>query len=83
MAEYLNHHSYLISALAVWGVLAFVLLQDGVRRRDVLALAVVAGAFAAAWLGLRPGRATFTDPAEVEAALGRGQPVLIEVYSNY
>ena len=83
MAEYLNHHSYLISALAVWGLLAVVLLRDGVRRLDVLALVAVAGAFAGAWLALRPGPGTFTDPAAVEAAIGRGELVFVEVYSNY
>ena len=83
MAEYLNHHSFLVTALAVWGILAFTLLQDGVKRLDVLALAVVAGAFGPAWLALRPGPGTFSDAAGVEAALGRGQPAFVEIYSNY
>jgi hypothetical protein len=83
VAEFVNHHSFILAALAVWGALAALLLRDGVTRRDVLALAVAAGAFGAAWLGLRPGPGTFAAPAEVEAALGRGRPVLVEIYSNY
>lgn len=83
MATFFNHHSFVVSALVFWGLLALVLLRDGITKRDALALAVVAAAFGVAWLILRPGPGTFDDPARAEAALGQGQPVLVELYSNY
>jgi len=83
VAIFFNHHSFVISALVLWAGLAIFLLRDGITRRDVLALAVAAAAFGAAWLLLRPGPGTFDETARAEAALGRGQPVLVELYSNY
>jgi hypothetical protein len=83
MAQFFNHHSFAIMALALWGGLAVLLLRDGVTRRDVFALAVLGAAFGVAWLILRPGRATFDETAQAEAAVGHGQPALVEFYSDY
>ena len=83
MGTFFNHHSFVIMALALWGSSALLLLRDGVTKRDVLALAVLGAAFGVAWVILRPGPGTFDDAAQAEAAVGRGQPVLVEFYSNY
>jgi hypothetical protein len=83
MATYFNHHSFVIMALVLWGALAVWLLHDGITKRDVLALAVLGAAFGLAWLSLRPGTGTFAEAAQAEAAVGHGQPVLAEFYSNY
>jgi hypothetical protein len=83
MAQFFNHHSFVITALFVWGALAALLLRDGITKRDALALAVVGGSFVAAWLILRPGQSAFREAAQVEAAIGRGQPALVEFYSEY
>lgn len=83
MSQFFNHHSFVITALVLWGGLAVWLLRDGVTRRDVLALAVLGAAFGVAWLILRPGPGTFDAVAQAEAAVGHGQPALVEFYSDY
>lgn len=83
MATFFNHHSFVVSALVLWAGLALFLLRDGITKRDLLALAVVGAAFVVAWLILRPGPGTFDETPRAEAALGQGQPVLVEFYSNY
>jgi len=83
MGTFFNHHSFVIMALVLWGSSALLLLRDGVTKRDVLALAVLGAAFGVAWVILRPGPGTFDDAAQAEAAVGRGQPALVEFYSNY
>jgi len=83
MGAFLNHHSFVLMALVLWGGLALLLLRDGVTKRDVLALAVLGAAFGVAWVILRPGPGTFDEAAQAEAAVGRGQPALVEFYSNY
>jgi len=83
MATFFNHHSFVIMALVLWIGLAVFLLRDGITRRDVLALTIVGAGLALSWLGLRPGAGTVTDTAQAEAAIGHGQPALVELYSNY
>ena len=83
MATFFNHHSFVVSALVLWAGLALFLLRDGFTKRYVLALAVVGAGLGVSWLALRPGPGTFTDAAQAEAAVGHGQPVLVEFYSNY
>ena len=77
MGAFLNHHSFVLMALVLWGGLALLLLRDGVTKRDLLALAVLGAAFGIAWLILRPGRGTFDEAAQAEAAVGRGQSALV------
>ena len=83
VAAYVNRHSFVITALAAWAGLAFLLLRAGWRRRAGPVLALAGLAFAGAWLALRPGESTHVTVSEVEQALGRGRPVLVELYSNY
>jgi hypothetical protein len=83
MAQFFNQHSFVLSALGLWGGLALFLRRDGFSRRDWLALATVAGSLAFAWLLLRPGPSAYQSTAQVEAVVGHGQPVLVEFYSNY
>jgi hypothetical protein len=88
VAEYFNHHSFVLLGLGLWLGLAVPLVAGRwlrgkpVRARDGLALATVAGALFAAWLGLRSGPGT-QAAADVEATIGQGQPVLVEFYSDY
>ncbi len=83
MAQFFNHNSFVITAVVVWAGLALFLLRHGFSRRAALALAVVGSGFAASWLALRSGPGAFAEAAQVEAAVGQGQPVLLEFYSNY
>jgi hypothetical protein len=83
VAAYVNRHSFVLMALAAWAGLAFLLLRDGLTRRAGLVLALAGLALAGTWLALRPGESTHVAVADVEQAVGRGRPVLVELYSNY
>jgi hypothetical protein len=83
IAAYVNRHSFVIAALAAWSGLAFLLLRGGFTRRAGLVLALAGLAVAGTWLALRPGESAYLAASEVEGALGRGRPVLVELYSNY
>ncbi len=88
MASFFNRHSFVILGLGLWLGLAVPLLGARLlsgrraRARDGLALLAVAAALFGAWLALRSGTGT-TQTADVEAAVGHGQPVLVEFYSDY
>jgi hypothetical protein len=83
IAAYVNRHSFVLMALAGWAGLALLMLRGGPTRRAGLVLALAGLALAGTWLALRPGESTHVAVSEVERALGRGRPVLVELYSNY
>lgn len=90
LAQFLNQYSFALMALAAWLVLAlFVLRREGGWRslRSWALLAIAAAALGSVWLGLRreaaPDRTTELTAADFQAALGGGQAVLIEYYSDY
>ena len=80
---YINQHSFTLTALLVQAVFAFILLRDGIRFLDMVALAVIATAFVLSWILLRPGPSTFTEVDAIEAALASGKPTLLEYQSEY
>jgi hypothetical protein len=83
MAGFVNHHSFLLLGgvfLAIWaGVL---LMRRGRRGWIFWGLALLL--LGAGWLVLRT---TVPEPpktvADIEASIASGQPVLVEIYSNY
>lgn len=83
MGQFINHHSFLLFGgllLLVWAV---VLLARHARRGWIL-WGVALLVLAAAWLALRTGGDRQPQTlAEIETALSRGQPVLVEIYSDY
>ncbi len=64
-------------------LVAGLLLRDGVRLADLLALAALAGGTFAAWLALRPGPSTVPNPSDLQGLIGSGTPVLLELQSPY
>jgi hypothetical protein len=82
MAVWINQHSFLLVAAALWFGVAVLLLRDGVRPMDVVALAVLAGAAWAAQALLRPTAAT-DEARALRAQIGAGRPVLLEFQSPY
>ena len=70
--SFFNLYSFAITAIFIFAVVAFVLLRDGFKRRDIVALAAIAGAFAVSWLVIRPGLSTLAEVEQVESALRSG-----------
>ncbi|MBI4950739.1 MAG: hypothetical protein HY908_01790 [Myxococcales bacterium] len=73
----------LFAALVAFGVwLGGKKAKDKLPRLSRIALVFQLLPFGAAYLVLRPG-AGLADTTEVQAALDEGQPVLLDLYSNF
>lgn len=83
MAEWINQHSFLLVTIVALLVLGGVLLRDGVRANDGLALGALAGGLILAYVLLRPGPSTHSEVDEVHRLIGAGRPVLLEFQSPY
>ena len=83
MGALVNHHSFLIFGGVLLFIWAGVLVIRGARRGWVLwGLALLL--LGAGWLVLRTRETQQPDTlAEIEQAIASGQPVLVEIYSNY
>ncbi|MGD8554009.1 MAG: hypothetical protein PVJ07_08645 [Anaerolineales bacterium] len=81
--QYINQYSFAFFAAGVFIVLAYILLRDGVKASDLLALASLLTAFAAAFWFLRPGPSTEDEVEGVLRRIGAGKPVLLEFQSNF
>ncbi len=83
MTGFVNHHSYLIFGgllLLVWA--AALLLRR--RRRGWVFWGLTLVLLLLGWLILRTGDTGRPSTlAEIEGAVAAGQPVLVEIYSNY
>ena len=83
LAGLLNQYSFVIWGLTLWLLLAFVVWRARAGRRGAAAVVVAGLTLVFIWLGLRSGEGGTLEAAQVEAALGRGRPVLVEYYSDY
>jgi uncharacterized membrane protein required for colicin V production len=80
--SFINQYSYLIISIFVTVFIAFVLLRDGLSRRDVIALTSIVGAFVIAWFFIRPASSNIAQD-QIESLLKSGKPTLIEFQSEY
>jgi len=83
MQHWFNQHSFLVAAAAVFLVLAAILLRDGVRPVDLVALGALGLGLALAFALLRPAASTERQAQLVRAQIGTGVPVLLEFLSPY
>jgi thiol-disulfide isomerase/thioredoxin len=83
MATLINHYSFLLLALGSTLGLAAFLARDGLNRRDGLAVGALAAGYAAAFLLLGSGVETPGATDRLQAVIGSGRPVLVEIYSPY
>jgi hypothetical protein len=83
MASFFNQYSFVVVSVLVWAILALVLLRDGTRSEDLLALGTLALGLYLAFKLLNPGRSDLTDTDAIAARIGAGTPVLIEFQSPY
>ncbi len=81
--SFLNQHSFTILSLLAFIVLAIILVRDGVKTNDIIALVALGLGLGVAFLLFRPGRSTSDEAQEVLTQIGAGQPVLLEFQSNY
>lgn len=79
----INQYSFLLVSLAAIGLLAFLLLRDGARSSDWVALGSLALGFLLAYSLLQPGPSTAQQAEEALGRIGNGQPVLLELQSPY
>ena len=83
MASFVNHHSFLLFGgmlLAIWAVV--LLVHRGGRGWILWGLALLL--LGVGWFVLRTRAAEQPNTvADIEASISSGQPVLVEIYSNY
>ena len=80
MNAFLNQHSFLILAVALLVIAGIVIRK---RRWSWPFLLVLTAGLGAAFMILRTGGGDVHAPADLDAALSRGKPVLMEMYSDY
>jgi len=79
----LNQYSFLWVALGGAGLVAFVLALRRAPARHWLALAGVVLGLAAAYAAIRPTPGASNAVAQLQASIGSGTPVLVELQSPY
>jgi H+/gluconate symporter-like permease len=80
---FLNQHSFTLVGAAALLALAVLLLRDGLRGSDLMALGALALGLGLAFLLLNPGPSTLAQAEAVQAQIGAGAPVLLEFQSVY
>ena len=83
MQQWLNQHSFIVAAVAAIFTLTAILLRDGVRRSDLVAIGALCLGLAMAYALLGPGRSTEREISVVHSQIGQGGPVLLELQSPY
>ena len=83
MRTLLNQYSYLATSLFVLLAVARLLLRRGARLLGAIALALVALCFVVGQRMLRTAVSNARTVAELDRLLARGDPLIVEVYSNY
>jgi hypothetical protein len=81
--EFINQHSFLLAGLAALGLLAFLLLRDGVSANDLVALGSLLLGFVLAYALLQPGPGADLTADQVTNQIRAGRPVLLEFQSPY
>lgn len=82
MRDFVAQHSFLLIAALTLGSLSLVVLGGGLSLRRVAVVLVAAAVLGGFFLLFRSGQSA-ARVVTLEAALGRGTPVLVEVYSDF
>jgi len=83
MQHWFNQHSFLVAAGGALLLVAALLLRDGLRPADLIALGALCLGLALAYALLRPRDSTQTQADDARARIGQGVPVLLEFQSPY
>ncbi len=81
--QVINHYSMLFSAVFIFGVTAFFLLRDGYAPKDGLILIMITAVLIGGWLILRPKQGSADGNGQLEAEIGQGHAVLLELQSPF
>jgi len=81
MAQFINYNSFVILVVLVFAVAAAVLLRRGFEPSKLAGLAGVAVLLFLIYSGMRPTEPVSEQPAEIQARIGAGTPVLLEFMS--
>jgi hypothetical protein len=80
---WINHNSALLLGAAILAGVAFYLLRDGIKARDLLLLTGLAAALLLLWLAVRPRQTSLEQGKTLLSQIGAGVPVLLEIQSPY
>jgi uncharacterized membrane protein len=81
--QYINQHSFTITASVALLILSIVLFRDGFRGSDLVPLGALGLGLGLAYLLLGPRASTHSSIREVQGAIGEGTAVLLEYQSPY
>ncbi len=83
MFQFINHNSFILFGLILVAIVAAILLRDGAKRSDWIILGSLIVVLAVTYFSVRPAQATSTEADLIQARIGAGTPVLLEVQSPY
>ena len=83
MSQLLNQYSAALLLLSVVGIVAILLRQYRKNRWVLGVIALGTIALAVGYLQVRTGPSSLASASALDAGLGKGVPVLVEVYSDF
>ena len=81
--QWFNQHSLLVVGMIGLALLVFLLFRDGVKKTDIVILAIIIPLFVLLWYFWHPKQDEFQSSKDIQARIGQGTPVLIEFQSPY
>ena len=81
--SFINQHSFTLFSLVIFIVMSITLLRDGVKINDLFALIALAIGLGIAFYFFRPSQSSSDEVDEIIAQIGAGQPVLLELQSDF
>ena len=84
MEEFYNHYSFLWISIGLTIAAGLILLTQKPKTRDFVAFGVIVAGLLTAWIVLHPRQTPLMNDAKaVQAMIGAGTPVLLELQSPY
>ncbi len=84
MSRIINQYSALWIAIALVAMISLILLRQGIKWTDFLALSLVIAGLFLAWTILHPRQTPLMQNSKaVQEMIGAGTPVLLEFQSPY
>ena len=81
MGQFINHNSFALLAAILWLTAAGTIIRKMPNQRGWLILAIASVVILTGFFALRPAPAEDGEAAEINAQIGMGKPVLLEVRS--